>query len=352
MPVRIEQLIVDGRRLDAVVPPLLPPGSASLQFEYTALTFRSPRKVQFRYRLEGFDQEWIHAGTRRQAFYTNLPPRSYRFRVLARSSDGVWSEQGAVLDFAIRPAFYQTTWFYALCALITILALILIWRLRLRQIRHQFALILAERVRLSREIHDTLLQSLTGVAVTLTAVCDAPDSPNPNPQNDQLRRLRKQVEHHIDEARHFVWDLRCPTLETHSLATALREAGEEGTSGTPSKFEFLVTGDARRCEARIEEQVLRIGQEALSNAARHAQAPHVRAELDYSTDLLRLTVSDDGRGFALRTERGGMHRGLLIMQERAELVGGATRIASELGRGTRVEVVVPLPSTQPVAERW
>src|SRR5262249_48302081 len=143
---------------------------------YTALSFAVPEKVRFRYRLEGRDQAWIDAGTRRQAFYSDLPPGQYRFQVTAANNDGAWNEQGAMLTFAIAPAYYQTTWFRALILVGVLSTLWALYRIRLRRLAHEFDGRLqervAERTRIARELHDTLLQSVQGLMLRLQGVDD------------------------------------------------------------------------------------------------------------------------------------------------------------------------------------
>ena len=195
---------------------------------------------------------------------------------------------------------------------------------------------------MAREIHDTLLQSLVGLALQLDTMSSPLDS-SLESLKGQIERARSQVEGYIREARQSIWDLRSPALEIHDLATALREAGQSISAGKGVRFEFVVNGKPLRCLPRVEQQLLRIGQEAVTNAVRHAEAKVVRMELFYDGDAVRLRVSDDGRGFdpdeAGRTES---HWGLLNMQERAQQIGANLRLVSRPGGGTNLETVAPL----------
>jgi len=172
-PVHIEGLVADARRLGAGSHPRLAPKTSTIEIDYSAVTFSSPKKVRYRYRLDGFDREWREVGTRREALYTNLPPGKYRFRVGAANSERGFSSDAAAIDFELLPTFYQTWWFYGVSALTLALALWIIWQLRVRHLQREFSLVLGERVRVSREIHDTLLQSLVGVALQLDALSEA-----------------------------------------------------------------------------------------------------------------------------------------------------------------------------------
>jgi signal transduction histidine kinase len=334
---------VGDRQFRASSPIILPARTSRLQIEYATLNLTTPLKTRFRYRLDGFDADWIDAGARRQAPYTNLPPRRYRFLVQADNSEGTWGSP-AELDFSIAPVFYQTRWF-ALVGVVALGAMIwAAWGIRLRRVHKEFALILGERVRLSREIHDTLLQSLVGIALQCDAIAADVDDASSTGARGQLVRMRKQVEEYIREARQSIWDLRSAKLERRDLAAALREIGERATLGTSIQFEFAVTGVPDHCSTKVEEQLLRIGQEAVLNAIRHAQASRVRMELRYENGSVVLHVSDDGRGFdpERAIDTAGGHYGLTTMKERAAALGAMLRIDSGRGRGTAVETVVPL----------
>lgn len=339
-PVRIESVIVDtlGRALDADAP--LPPRTGHLQINYAGLGLRAPEKVRFQYRMEGFDEQWVDAGTRRQAFYTNLPPGSYRFRVKAEN-DGVASEAEAVWAFAIAPAFYQTRWFQLLLLVMAAAVATMAWRLRVRQVRSQYSLILVERSRLAREIHDTLLQSLLGVMLRLGEVEKTVDE-SADSAKQQIGRLRQQIEFYIREARQSIRDLRSPLLQTRDLVAALRETGERLIAGR-AVFEYHASGPARRVSGKVEEHVLRIAQEAITNALRHAAPAVVTVDLVYTNDSLALRVADNGPGFDPSTlDSDGVHWGIMSMRERVAQVDGELQLHSAPGQGTAVEVRVPL----------
>jgi signal transduction histidine kinase/ligand-binding sensor domain-containing protein len=340
-PVRVERVIANDTTFDAVVGITLPARSSSLQIDYTVVNLTSPLRTNFRYKLEGFDADWVTAGTRRQAYYTNLPPRPYRFVVVARNSEGMPLSETA-WEFAIAPMFYQTRWFSAAMLALVAFAGWGAWRLRLRQVRREFSLLLHERTRLSREIHDTLLQSLVGIALQFDALAgELPAAAGRT--REQLVRMRKQVEEHIREARHSIWNLRSPTLRRRDLGTALRAFAEQATESAGIAVDVAVNGTPPRRVPRVEEQLLRIGQEAISNAVRHSGASRIRVRLDYHPDDVTLSVADDGRGFdfaAMQRESNG-HYGLITMRERAAEIGGSLSIASRPPAGTEVTAVVP-----------
>src|SRR5262249_43683840 len=160
-------------------------------------SFVAPEKIQFKYRLEGHDRDWQDAGNRRQAFYNDLPPRSYRFRVMASNDNGVWNQEGAYLDFSIAPKYYQTRWFQILCVVALLALFAAFYHLRLRQVARQFNIRMEERLneraRIARDLHDTLLQSFQGLLLKFhTVTYYLPDRP---------AEAKKTLESAIDQAR-------------------------------------------------------------------------------------------------------------------------------------------------------
>jgi signal transduction histidine kinase len=334
--VRIDEETLTGREIE------VPPGKTRFDFYYTALSFVAPEKVSFKYKLEGFDPDWVDPGTRRIAYYTNLPPGKYRFRVIARNNDGIWNQDGAVFDLYLRPYFYQTLWFYALC-LVTLGVLIwLAYSLRLRQMRSRFDAVLAERNRIAREIHDNLAQELLGVSVQLELVARTMP-PAAEVASSHLDRVRMLVRHGIAEARRYVWDLRSQALENNDLPTALADTARRLTAGADIQAQVEVNGTFRPLSSLVEGNLLRIGQEAINNAVQHSQAQHILINLKFDARRVLLSVRDNGRGFKQDGVPGKAgHFGLTGMRERAEQIGGNLTIHSGNGSGTEVVVDVPI----------
>lgn len=339
---RVEAILADGRRQDAAASLQLPP-RPTVQVEYAALNLTSPSKLRFRHQLIGVDPAWVENGTSRQASYANLAPGTYRFQVAASNGDGQWSPQVAVVAFTVLPTWYQTRAFYFLLSLGSVGLLWGAWNTRARQMRKEFDVVLAERARVGREIHDTLLQSLVGMALQLDTLADETEATPSPTMKQELIRLRRQVEHYIGEAQQSIWDLRTPARELEDLPTSLRERAERIIGGTHVALDFSVTGVPRALPAQIQQQVLRIAQEAVVNAVRHAHPSIVRMNLHYGSDGVRVSVSDDGRGFNPGTPHpsGESHWGLSIMRERAAQIGARFSVSSGIGTGTRVELVIP-----------
>jgi ligand-binding sensor domain-containing protein/signal transduction histidine kinase len=346
-PVAIERVVVDDKEITTNTAILLPPGTTRFEFYYAGLSFIAPNKVTFKYKLEGFDPDWIEAATRRVAWYTNIPAGRYRFVVLAANNDGVWSESAATIDFVLQPRFYQTWWFYALCLISLGMGIWLWYRLRVKrlagQLEEQFSAVLAERTRIAREIHDTLAQGFAGISVQLELVArlltKAPDAAKPH--LDQARQL---VRSSLDEARRSVWALRSQALENSDLPSALNNTVKQLLADTSIQSQLQVSGTYRELSREIEDNLLRIGQEAITNAIKHAQAEQLRIELSYVTDRVTLSVQDDGRGFDSTQQSPNGHFGLVGMRERVRQMGGQLLVNSRPQAGTEIIVEVPLSS--------
>jgi ligand-binding sensor domain-containing protein/signal transduction histidine kinase len=342
-PVAIEQIRVDDESISPAQTIELPPGKSRLDFYYTAPSFVAPEKVRFKYKLEGFDSDWVDGGTRRVAYYTNLRPGRYKFRVIASNNDGLWSPTGATFDLYLKPHFYQTYWFYALCILSLAILVWLGYRFRLRQVESQFAAVLAERNRIAREIHDNLAQEMLGISVQLEVVARTMPA-SAELARTHLDRVRMLVRHGIAEARRYVWDLRSQALDKNDLPAALSDTARRLTTETAVQSKVEVSGIFRPLSPLIEGNLLRIGQEAINNAVRHAQPRNIFVNLKFEAKRVQLSVQDDGHGFDYQESMKGdeKHFGLVGMQERAMRMGGKLKVDSRAGEGTEVLVDVPI----------
>ena len=337
--VTVDRAIVDGQSVSASSPVELPTGANMLEIDYGIVDVTSQLRTRFRYRLDGFDHDWIDVGARRQAFYTNLPPRTFQFRVSASRDDGSWTDPATVWRFAIQPRFYQTTWFWILCAVALVTIVGASWRIHVRRVRNQFALLLGERARVAREIHDTLLQGLFGVALRCDALSSAFGAQNS--LREDFLQMQRDVQGYIDEARQSIHRLRSPRLAS-GLTDALREAGDRMTAGTPINFELTIRGKPHGSQGEVDHELLRIGQEAIANAVRHANAKRIGVEVRFDRTAVTLRVSDDGCGFdPVEISGGNGHYGLAAMRERVDSIGGQINITSRVGVGSHIEVAVP-----------
>ncbi len=344
----IQSITADGRRYPAQYgdPIQLPVRTSSLEIEYTGLSLQVPERVQFRYQLQGEDSDWQAAGNRRVAFYTNLRPGRYQFKVIASNNDRIWNERGATIAVTIPPTFVQTNWFLALCGLGVAAILCLLYLFRLRQmtarVRDRLEERLAERERIARELHDTLLQGMQGLILRFHGLSQRPgiDKPERAAMKDALDSAQRA----LVDARDRVTGLRESTLTTPGLLESLTRVGESLAQDHACTLQATIQGEAVRLHPVVYDEVQCIGAEALANAFNHAQANRVELDIHFDRAELRLRIRDDGRGFELATleaaNRQG-HWGLTGMRERAHKIRGRIDIWSRPGAGTEIDLRIP-----------
>jgi signal transduction histidine kinase/ligand-binding sensor domain-containing protein len=341
-PVHVERLIADGKSYSQTSPITLPPLTRDLQIDYTALSFVLQQRMGFRYMLEGRDRGWENPGLRRQAFYSDLRPGNYRFRVIASNNDGVWSETGATLDFKVAAAWYQMLWFRSLCIVAGVLLLWAIYRLRVRQIagtmKARFDERLAERTRIARDLHDTFLQTIQGSKLVAD---DALSTPTDLPRMRQaVEKLSAWLGRATEEGRAVLNSLRTSTTEVNDLAGGFRRALDECHSSMEVSLQLW--GQIREMHPIVRDEVYRIGYEAIRNACVHSHATKLRVELSYGQDL-SLRICDNGVGIDPDIVHRGKpgHFGIQSMRERAERIMGKFSIESTAGFGTAITLTVP-----------
>lgn len=344
-PVYVEAVIADRRQFALRNNLELPALSRDLEIDYSALSFAVPERVRFRYRLEGWDKDWQDASTRRQAFYTNLEPGSYRFHVIACNGDGVWNEIGATLDFSIAPRFYQTIWFQVLCGLAMVLLAWSLYLLRLRQatarIQEGLGARLEERERISRELHDTLLQGVQGLMLRFQGILNT--LPADQPAHKLISDALDRADELMLQARRGVKDIRSAGMTENDFPDMLKSCAEELQRDHTVALKVTFAGNPRRLDVTVCTEAYRIAREALTNAFRHSAADNIEVEVTYQPGFLRVSVRDDGHGIEPKLLSSGKegHWGLSGMRERAERIAARLRILSHNGAGTEVELTVP-----------
>lgn len=343
-PVRITSVTADGKAYGSDSPLQLPALTRDLEIQYTAYSLAVPEKVRFRYRLEGAESSWQDAGGRHEAHFAKLKPGTYRFFVIAANNDGVWNEQGTSLTFTVPPAFYQTYWFLFLCIACGLLAVWAIYHLRVQQIARaisvRFDERLDERVRIARELHDTLLQTVQGSKLVADHALGK--------SNDfaQMRRAMEQLSGWLaqatQEGRAALNSLRTSSVETNDLAASLRSATHECLIDSSIAVSFSVVGEKRDIHPIARDEIYRIGYESIRNACEHSSASELEIILTYAQDFT-LRVSDNGVGMppvVLTKGREG-HFGLQGMRERTERIGSKFTLNSAPNSGTVMTLVVP-----------
>jgi signal transduction histidine kinase len=343
-PVHVEELLADGKNYSPASPITLPPLTRDIQIDYTALSFVQPQRMAFRYILEGRDRNWENPGLRRQAFYSDLRPGSYRFRVIASNNDGVWNKSGATLDFKVAAAWYQTIWFRSLCSAAGVLLLWAIYRLRVRHIagimKSRFDERLAERTRIARDLHDTFLQTIQGSKLVADDALSA--TTDLSHMRQAMEKLSAWLGRATEEGRAALNSLRISATEVNDLADAFRRALEECRIHSPMEVSLQVSGQIREMHPIVRDEVYRIGYESIRNACVHSQATQLRVELSYAQDL-GVRIRDNGTGIdpdILRRGKRG-HFGLQGMRERAARIMGKFSVESSAGSGTVITLTVP-----------
>jgi signal transduction histidine kinase len=333
----------------------LPSATANIEIDFAALSFADPKAVSVRYMLEGYDAGWIDPGSRRQAFYTNLPPRDYRFRVIAANADGAWNRAGAAVSFEIPRTFFQSYSFLVLCVALTLLLVWLAYRLHMAQVASRIRTRLEERMgereRIARELHDTLLQSVQGLVLRFQSV--AHRMPPGDPSRAHLESALKRADEVMVEGRNRVRDLRAGDNDNAGdLLATLQELADTAGFDPPVPIRIVVEGRPRHVDPLVAAELRRIAGEALFNIARHARATSVDVAITYGDRQLGIQIRDDGIGIAPSVLAHGSkegHFGLIGMRERAERVGGALSVDSGAGKGT--DVILTFPARLAYAER-
>jgi len=343
-PVHVEEIIADRKSYSPQDGLRLAPLTRDLEIRYTALSFVNPQKVFFRYKLVGQDAGWQDAGTRRQAFYNDLRPGEYEFQVIARNNDGVWNNVGATMVFTVAPAWYQTIWFRLLCIVFFAFSVWLVYKLRVRQVASvisaRFDQSLAERTRLARELHDTLLQTIQGSKMVADDALEATTDPV------RMRRAMEQLSawqgQAMQEGRAALQSLRISTTENDNLPESFRRTAKDCLILQSMEVFISVTGRSKDMHPIVRDEVYRIGREAIRNACLHSNGSRLEVALDYTRDFA-LRVVDNGQGIdPLVADLGKVgHFGLKGMRERANRIGAKLNVFSSPESGTEVKLMVP-----------
>jgi signal transduction histidine kinase/ligand-binding sensor domain-containing protein len=345
-PVQVTAVLVNGRRSSLDRSLQFKPFENNVEIRYAGLSFVSPEKVSFRYMLEGYDKSWTDAGGRREAFFTNLPPGSFRFKVMAGNADGTWSRQAATVSFHIDPRLYQRAWFFPLLAVGLAIAGVGAYRIRIRHLKERFNLVLAERTRIARELHDTLLQGLSGVTMQLQALWTRLPL---SKEKQFLGEIIKDAGRCSAEARQSLWGLRTTGTPSLDFREKLAALARQTIAGHSVALELRLEPVPLNHMPDTQYQLLRIAQEAISNALAHAVPSTIEVELLNEAGVLRMCILDDGIGFESSVGAPFGHFGLTGMRERAAEIGATLAVDTSPQSGTRVTVELPLSAAHAFA---
>jgi signal transduction histidine kinase len=319
------------------------PGIQTLDIQYLGVNLTEPEKVTYRYRLDDLDASWQEAGHRSLAIYTHLPPGTYTFRVMASNDGETWTTPLSSETIKILPAFYQTPWFLLICTVAALGTIWLVFTLRIRTIsaviRNRAEERADERIRIARELHDTLLQGIQGLLMTFHVA--AQKVPSDDESKTLLERALSTADRIIVEGRNRVNSLRSENLSDEELIGSLQNAGNDLKLDEGIAFRVEREGSGATLLAHVADEVFYIAREALTNAFRHASASEIILNLNYGHRRFTMSCTDNGRGFDVEDEERPGHWGLKGMRERAQNLGGQLRCKSKPMQGTQIVFVIP-----------
>lgn len=340
-PIVINEVLINGRTVPPDRPVVIEPGNGRLEISYSPILLRSQDGVRFRYRLDGFDAEWIDASTRRTASYTNLPPGNYTFHVAAFEVNNPQGISGASLTVAQKPHFYRTLWFLGCCIALVAALVSGIYRLRLWQMKTRFEAVLDERTRLAREMHDTVIQGCASVSALLEALSSVSRPGNALTQ-DLVEHARTQARTTIDEARQAVWNLRQHNPAESEFWPALQRLATQISEESGIAVECQLAGKPFVLNQFATHELMMMAREAIYNAVLHARPTKIDVRVSFARAMLTLVVRDNGSGFDPASIRAhdSQHYGLVGMRERVQSVGGHFKLESTIGKGTDVQIQI------------
>ncbi len=341
-PAVIDQVMADGIEAPDLRKISLEPDNSKIEMHYSVIQLRSQERVRFRYMLEGFDKNWTDASSRRVAYYTNLPPGHYRFRVATFEMNNPEQISETSVEIVQRPHFYRTSWFLG-CSLLLLGAMV--WgghKFRIRQVHARYEAVLTERNRLAREMHDTLIQGCAGVSALLEAHSSLAET-EPSGDDGLLSCARTQLRTTINEAREAVWDLRHADGSATTIGPILGSMTQQVSDEFGVPVEYMVSGNPFDLDQSTAHELLMVVREALHNAIRHGQPTKVQVSIEFAGNQFSVQVRDNGRGFdpAVVSASSNGHYGLVGMRERMKRMGGKLDLNSRSGAGTELTLTIP-----------
>jgi signal transduction histidine kinase/ligand-binding sensor domain-containing protein len=351
-PVVIENCLLEREQTKCRENLQISPGRENLEIHYTGLSFIKPEQMRFKYKLEGLEEDWVEAGTRRAAYYSYLPPGDYVFRVIAANSDGVWNETGAQLKIRVLPPLWRTWWFISLMIVGTIGLAAFFYRRRILQLqrahaaRELFALQLIdsqerERKRIAAELHDSLGQNLLIIKNRALLALHTK-----NGTENQLNEISEMTSQAIDEVREISYNLRPYQLDRLGLTSAVEALAEKVAAASGINFKIEIDNVDDLFEKETEINFYRIVQECLNNIIKHSLATEAKIRVKREGSSVWLIIEDNGRGFTVETtpeESKKRGFGLTGIAERVRILGGTHSIQSSPGEGTAVKIRLDLP---------
>ncbi len=344
-PLKIDAVVVDGTRMPSDNTIYMASGSSRLELDYSAILLASQDTVRYRVKLENFDKDWQEVSAGRTAYYTNLPPGHFTFRVAAFRIGDLDDAREVSLTIVKAGPFYERAWFVILCLLVSGALIYGVYRLRLSRVRLRFQTVVEERSRVAREMHDTVIQGCTTISALLEASASM-DGTDQDSARELNQLARKQIETTILEARQAVWNLRNGTPIQDDIESAIEKIVQDANEEFGKRVTFMRFGEPFPIIAPVAHELLMVTREAVHNALVHGKPDTVRIQISFSEDRIVITTEDDGSGFdpvaAPRHSPG--HFGLQGMYERMNRIGGDLVVDSSPAEGTVVTITVTASS--------
>jgi two-component sensor histidine kinase len=354
--VRIDSIFAGGRELDRQTPIRIPAGIPAITFNYGGTNLSSPERIRFRYELDGTGQGWSDIVASKQVMFSSLKPGSYRFRIVASSSAGLWNGPETSIPFIVEPAYWETWWFRVFCLFLLLGSLWAIYFFRVRHltrmlhIRHQERL--SEREDIARDLHDTFFQAVQSLFLRIhTASRQLPEHTAVRQTVDEVLNDSDRV---MSEGREMFLDIPPKHFRELDFAEVVAGYCAEFAAANPIEYRVQVDGQVRRLNPVVTAELGKIAREAVCNAFRHSKAQAIELELTYGKREMQLRVRDNGQGFepaVLERDSGHLHLGLQNMGKRAEKLGAAFKLWSRVGIGTELEIILPAQRAYLTAQR-
>ena len=357
-PVIIESFLAEHKPVPFDKPVRLSTAQTSFAIQYTAFSFANPERIQFKYKLEGLEQNWIDAGSRRTAYYSHVPPGDYSFKVIAANSDGIWNMQGTHVLVSVLPPFYRTWWFLSAIFILCAGTVAFGWHYRVSQLQRAYAAQQAfsrqliasqerERKRIAAELHDSLGQQL--LIIKNWAVLALRSLEGSKAVQEPLEEISNTASHAVEEMRGIAYNLRPYQLEKLGLTAAVRGLVTRVSASSNIRFSTEIESVDGLFSQEVEISIYRIVQEALNNIVKHSQATEGRVLVRSNAGTLDLLIEDNGRGFTpaegSAPQQSQQGFGLVGIAERARMLGGRVGIDSAPGHGSRIQVSIKTQGT-------
>jgi ligand-binding sensor domain-containing protein/two-component sensor histidine kinase len=305
-----------------------------VSFDFKSMDYTAPQKNLYQYKLEGFDQDWIHSGINHTATYTNLNPGDYTFRVRGSNSDEIWNNDGAKVELTILPPWYMTWWFRLLVLLTISAGIYFFYRYRLQQLRN----LQAVRNRIARDLHDEIGSTLLSISLYSEVAGKVVSEKAPEAKS-MLDQISESTTNMMEAMSDIVWTINTRNDRFDNIVNRMRAFAVEVLEARHAGVHFNTGNSTTPYQLGMDQRknLYLIFKETINNAAKHSACKNVWVDFYVTAHMLHLKIKDDGKGFSHATKTQG--NGLMNLQKRAQELGGRLSIESESGKGTTIELI-------------